>query len=141
MHELYRLLFYALELLGYAKKMIGLGCLFTVNVNLVITLSNILTIAEEEKAQKIYEEWDDLFSVYEDLPENIKSVALQNLSRTFALIYNGEVNVDALLIRIATKNLLELNRLKVEVRIDEHGSIETLLYRVNDEEVTVINSN
>ena len=131
----------ALELLGYAKKMIGLGCLFTVNVNLVITLSNILTIAEEEKAQKIYEEWDDLFSVYEDLPENIKSVALQNLSRTFALIYNGEVNVDALLIRIATKNLLELNRLKVEVRIDEHGSIETLLYRVNDEEVTVINSN
>lgn len=131
----------ALELIGYAKKMVGLGCLFTVNVNFVIALSNILAIVEKEKALKIYEEWDDLFSVYEDLPENIKSVALQNLSRTFALIYNDEVNVDALLIRIATKNLLELNRLKVEVRIDEHGSIETVLYRVNDGEVTVINSN
>ena len=131
----------ALELIGYAKKMVGLGCLFTVNVNFVIAISNILAIVEKEKALKIYEEWDDLFSVYEDLPENIKSVALQNVSRTFALIYNDEVNVDALLIRIATKNLLELNRLKVEVRIDEHGYIETVLYQVKDGEVTVINSN
>lgn len=43
--------------------------------------------------------------------------------------------------KIATKNLLELHRLRVEVRIGENGSIETVLYRVIDGEVTVVATN
>lgn len=131
----------AIELIGYAKQMVELGCLFTVNMNFVITLSNILTTTDETSAIPIYEQWDDLFSAYENLPENSKSVALQDLSRIFALIYNNDVPVDSLLMKIATKNLLELHRLRVEVRIGENGSIETVLYRVIDGEVTVVATN
>lgn len=130
----------AVELIGYVKKMVELGCLFSVNENLVVTLSNVLSSAERDEALKIYEMWDDLFSVYEDLTENLKSVALQELSRTFALIYNGDVNVDTHLIWIATTNLLELNKLEIEVKIDEQGSIETLIYQVRDGETTVIST-
>ena len=128
-------------LIDYAKQMVELGCLFTVNMNFIITLSNILTTTDETSAIPIYEQWDDLFSAYENLPENSKSVALQDLSRIFALIYNNDVPVDSLLMKIATKNLLELHRLRVEVRIGENGSIETVLYRVIDGEVTVVATN
>ena len=100
-----------------------------------------MTTTDETSAIPIYEQWDDLFSAYENLPENSKSVALQDLSRIFALIYNNDVPVDSLLMKIATKNLLELHRLRVEVRIGENGSIETVLYRVIDGEVTVVATN
>lgn len=132
----------ATELICYAKKMVGFGCLLSVNVNLVMKLSNVLADVGREEALIIYETWDDLFSVYEELPEEIKKIAVQNLSRTFALIYNNDdLNVDEMLTKITTRHLLELNRMKVEIRIDEHGYIETVLYQVRDGAENVVKNN
>lgn len=128
----------AVELINYARKMVELGCLHTISLNFVIALSNRLATLEKDEALAVYEMWDDMFNVYEELSETIKSIAVQELSRTFALIYNNDINVDEVLIRIATINLLKINRLKIEVRIDEYGTIETVLRRAKDEEVTVL---
>ena len=125
-----------IELIDYAKKLVELGCLYTIDKNLVISLSNILATEDEVEKVLIYEKWDELFSVYDNLSEKLKEIALQALSRTYALIHNAEENVDSYLMKIFIKNLLKLNRIKVGVKIDENGTIETTLYRITDGKVT-----
>ena len=120
-----------IELIGYAKIMLSFGCLYTINDNLIKKICEAVRAGNEEEQIKIYEKWDELFSVYYDMEDDVKKIALQILGQTFANMDRDKLS-DFWIFRIAAYHILELNKLKVEINIDENGYLETIVYQVND---------
>ena len=65
------------------------------------------------------------------MEDDVKKIALQILGQTFANMDRDKLS-DFWIFRIATYHILELNKLKVEINIDENGYLETIVYQVND---------
>lgn len=120
-----------IELISDVTKMIELGCIFSVTVQLVLYISKTIHSFSEEKANKILELWNLLFEKYDSLECSCKPYALESLRTVYLTVYDQLGNqVTNPVIEVFLKQLLRLNKLKLDIQYDPHNGFELTINRI-----------
>lgn len=116
--------------LDCVKKLIQVGCIFSLTPQLVLNLIDEFDKAEKERKTSLLKAWNGLFDVYDNLNENFKTYGLESIRRTYISIieqFGKPVNNEIL--QIMFENLLSLYRIRRSARRNDNGEIEMVYYQ------------
>ena len=120
-----------IELISVVTKMIELGCIFSVTVQLVLYISKSIQSFPEEKANTILELWDLLFEKYDSLECSCRSYALESLRNLYLTVYDQLENpITNPVIEVFLKQLLRLNKLKLDIQYNPDNGFELIINRI-----------
>ena len=120
-----------IELISVVTKMIELGCIFSVTVQLVLYISKSIQSFPEEKVNTILELWNLLFEKYDSLECSCRPYALESLRNLYLTVYDQLENpVTNPVIEVFLKQLLRLNKLKLDIQYNPDNGFELIINRI-----------
>ena len=125
------------NLIGYLQSLLDEGCLMSVTKDVIEYMSLEASKKDSDSKQRMYLMWDDLLKRVDDFSDKQKAVFIQAVAEVFASLKDEARNIDKGILHILVTNILSLRKQKIQMYIDEEGSLSFSLVNIEPEEQTV----